>query len=157
MVAKRKPVKKGGRLPDVCLPSASGETVCLRDLIGKKRLVVFFYPKDESPICTKEACAFRDAYGRFEELNAHVVGISADTAESHKKFSQNHELPFILLSDSKGDAARKFGIGATLGVLPGRVTYVIDKRGRVKAMYSSQFRPGRHVEEALQALQESEE
>ena len=146
-------LKPGDALPDISLPTQSGETVRLRDLVGEKRLVIFFYPMDGSPICTREACAFRDSYGSLRKLGAEVVGISPDTPESHGKFAGKHDLPFLLLSDADGEAARAFGIGGFWKVLTGRVTYVVDEKGIVQEAYSSAIRAAKHVEKARQALE----
>jgi len=146
-------IKPGDPLPDISLPAQAGETVRLRDLLGEKHLVIFFYPKDGSPICTREACAFRDSYGSLRELGAEVVGISPDTPESHGAFAENHDLPFLLLSDADGEAARAFGIGGFWRVLTGRVTCVVDKDGTVQKVYSSALRAATHVEMARQALE----
>lgn len=146
------PIKQGDPLPDVTLPAQSGEMVRLRDLVGDGRLVIFFYPKDESPVCTREACAFRDSYGALRKHGARVVGISPDDARSHRKFAEHHELPFLLLSDADGEAARHFGIGGGWRLLCGRVTYVVDEDGIVRNVCSSPFRAAKHVATALEAL-----
>ena len=142
-------VGTGDRAPDFELPSQSGDTVRLRDLIGEKALVLFFYPKDDSPGCTAQACSFRDGYEDFAEAGAEVVGVSSDSAESHGRFAAKNSLPFVLLSDRGGEVRKLYGVRATLGILPGRVTYVIDKEGVVRHVFSSQFGATRHVEEAL--------
>jgi peroxiredoxin Q/BCP len=115
-------------------------------------VVLFFYPKDGSPVCTKEACAFRDAYEDFVEAGAVVIGISGDSASQHQVFASNHQLPFMLISDSDGNARRAFGVPKSLGLLPGRVTYVIDREGIVRHIFSAQFSADRHVKEALQII-----
>jgi len=145
-------VTTGSRAPEFSLPDAEGKTVSLSDFIGKSSLVVFFYPKDESYGCTKEACSFRDHYEVFKEAGAEVIGISADDAASHRSFAKNHRLPFILLSDPDGVTAGKYGVKKTLGLLPGRVTFVIDKQGIVLMRFSSQLNFGKHIEQALQVL-----
>ena len=115
-------------------------------------VVLYFYPKDETPGCTREACAFRDAYEDFKKVGAEVLGVSSDSPESHQKFAAKYRLPFLLLSD-EGDRVRKlYGISSTLGILPGRVTFVIDPQGVVRHLFNSQFRPARHVAEALQKM-----
>ena len=121
---------------------------------GKKAVVVFFYPKDGTPVCTKEACAFRDAYEDFVEAGAVVIGVSGDSATRHQAFASNHRLPFVLVSDKDGKARRAFGVPKSMGLLPGRVTYVIDREGIVRHLFISQFAADRHVQEALDAIRE---
>ena len=139
--------------PGFTLPSQSGEEVSLKDFLGKKRaIVLFFYPKDDTPGCTKEACAFRDEYERFKELDAEVMGISSDSVESHERFVGKHKLPFPLLSDRGEKVRRIYGVPNTLGLFPGRVTYVIDQEGVVRHVFSSQIGVERHVTEAVSFL-----
>ena len=142
----------GDAVPDVELSTHGGEQIRLADYSGEKAAVLFFYPKDGSPVCTKEACAFRDAYEDFVEAGAVVIGVSGDSATQHQAFAANHRLPFVLVSDSDGKARRAFGVPKSLGLLPGRVTYVIDKEGIVRHVFSSQFAADRHVKEALEAI-----
>ncbi|HJQ29628.1 MAG TPA: peroxiredoxin [Rubrobacter sp.] len=140
--------------PLFTLPSQAGEMVSLEDFLGRKPVVLYFYPKDDTPGCKREACAFRDDYEQFGGLDAEVVGISSDSVESHRRFAENHGLPFTLLSDEGGKVRRLYGVRNTLGLLPGRVTYVIDREGVVRHVFSSQLAASRHVEEALGALRE---
>jgi thioredoxin-dependent peroxiredoxin len=143
----------GDVAPDFTLPSHSGEEVSLRDFVGKKRAVVlFFYPKDDTPGCTKEACSFRDGYEQFGNLGVEVIGVSSDSVRSHQRFVEKHDLPFVLLSDEGGEVRRLYGVRNTFGLFPGRVTYVIDQEGVVRQVFSSQLQAARHVEEALEAL-----
>ena len=144
-------VDAGSKAPDFTLPSHSGETVSLKDFLGKRPVVLYFYPKDNTVICTKEACAFRDDHREFGKLDAQVIGISSDSVESHGSFATKHDLPFALLSDEGGKVRSLYG-AKTLGVLPGRVTYVIDRDGIVRHVFSSQLGAHKHVEEALKAL-----
>ena len=146
-------VEVGSAAPDFTLPSQSGVMVNLKDFIGKKPVVLFFYPKDDTPGCTKEACAFRDDYDQFEKLDAEVIGISSDSVESHRRFARKHDLPFILLSDEVGQVRKRYGVRNSFGLFPGRVTYVIDEEGVVRLIFSSQLGVEQHVEEALKALQ----
>ncbi len=148
-------LKIGDKAPDFSLQSSTGEKVMLSQFLGIKNVVVFFYPMDESPVCSREAEAFKDKYETFKELNAEVMGISSQSVESHKAFANHHTLPFILLSDVEGAVRKLYGVSATLGVVPGRVTFVIDKEGVVKYVFSSQFQPARHADEALLALQKN--
>jgi peroxiredoxin Q/BCP len=115
-------------------------------------VVLFFYPKDDTPGCTKEACAFRDDYQQFGELNAEVLGISSDSVKSHGGFVEKHGLPFTLLSDEGDEVRELYGVPNTLGLFPGRVTYVVDKEGVVRHIFSSQLNAIGHVDEALKAL-----
>ena len=145
-------LKIGDKAPQFILPDQNGKLINLNDFIGKTNLVVYFYPKDESYGCTKEACSFRDSYEDFKESGAEVIGISADSEGSHKDFAANHKLPFILLSDKDKKVARLYGVGKTLGILPGRVTFIIDKQGIVRGIYSSQTNFQKHVDEAIEVL-----
>jgi peroxiredoxin Q/BCP len=143
----------GDVAPDFMLRSRSGEEVSLGDFVGKRRaILLFFYPKDDTPGCTKEACSFRDGYEQFEMLEAEVIGISSDSVKSHERFVEEHGLPFVLLSDEGGEVRKLYGVPNTLGLFPGRVTYVIDEEGVVRHIFSSQLGISRHVEEALEAL-----
>jgi len=142
----------GSKAPLFSLPDQDGKIVNLTDFIGKTNLVVFFYPKDESYGCTKEACSFRDNYEVFKEAGAEVIGISSDDIGSHKAFAANHKLPFILLSDKDKVVAALYGVGKTLGVLPGRVTFVIDKNGIIRMKFSSQLNFEKHIVEAIETI-----
>ena len=147
-------VKVGDNAPDFTLVSQKGETVTLSDVIGNKNIVLFFYPKDKSKGCTQQACAFRDKYAVFKDLGAEVIGISSDDVASHVSFADEFRLPFILLSDKKGKVRKLYKVKSTFGLIPGRVTYIIDKKGVVRHIFSSQFNPKKHIKEALQALEE---
>ncbi len=144
----------GDVAPDFNLPSATGETVSLSDFRDKSVVVLFFYPKDNTPGCTAQACAFRDSHEVFKQAGAEVIGISSDSQESHRRFAVLWKLPFLLLSDSKGEVRARYGVPRTLGLLPGRVTYLIDKTGVVRHVFSSQLQTGRHVKEMLGKLGE---
>ena len=145
-------VKVGSVAPDFTLPSQEGERVSLKDFSGRKPVVLFFYPKDDSPGCTKEVCTFRDNFEEFSKLDAQVIGISSDSVESHRRFAAKHDLSFPLLSDEGGNIRRLYGVPKTFGLFPGRVTYVIDKEGVVRHVFASQLSVERHVQEALAAL-----
>jgi peroxiredoxin Q/BCP len=151
-MTRHRKVDVGDVAPDFTLPDQSGTPVRLQDLIGRKTIVLYFYPKDETPGCTLEARAFRDSYDTFTAQGAEVVGVSADTVRAHRRFTQHYDLPFILLSDRDGAVRKLYGVEKTLGLLPGRVTYVIDRGGVVRHVYSSQLRATRHTREALAAL-----
>jgi len=145
-------VKVGDVAPDFKLLSNARGEVSLSEFRGNKSVVLYFYPKDETMGCTKEACAFRDSYEVFREKGAEVLGVSSDTVDSHKKFAEHRDLSFPLLSDSDGKVRKAYGVSSTLGFLPGRVSYVIDKQGIVKSIFDSQTHPERHITEALKAL-----
>lgn len=145
-------VDVGDAAPDFTLPDQTGTPVRLRDLVGRKTLVLYFYPKDETPGCTIEARAFRDSYDAFTTAGAEVVGVSSDSVASHRRFAQHHALPFLLLSDRGGVVRELYGVEQTLGILPGRVTFVIDTAGIVRHIYSSQLRVVRHSRESLEAV-----
>ncbi len=145
-------IKVGDKAPDFSLKSGSGETVALADFKGKKSVVLFFYPKDETSVCTKEACAFRDQFQVFKDLGAEVIGVSSDSEQSHKEFTEHHKLPYTLLSDQGGNLRKTYGVPSTMGIIPGRVTYVIDKNGIVKHVFNSQMEGEKHVTEAIATL-----
>ena len=149
-------VKIGDAAPDFTLESGSGRKVSLSDYKGKKSVVLYFYPKDETQGCTREACSFRDSYEAFKELGAEVIGISSDSPDSHKRFSEHHQLPFVLLSDPKKELRKLYGVPSNLGLFPGRVTYVIDREGIVRHIFNSQIHPEKHVEEAIGTLKLTE-
>jgi len=142
----------GDAAPNFRLPTNDGSYVALADFLGKKNVVVYFYPKDFTQGCTAEACSFRDSYETFKDLGAEVIGISSDTQSSHRDFAQKHHLPFILLSDADGSARKAYGVKKTLGLFAGRVSFVIDKKGIIRHIFSSQTRATAHVEEALNIL-----
>jgi len=125
--------------------------VSLSDFRGRE-VVLFFYSMDGSPICTTEACSFRDSHKAFRDAGAEVIGISSNSPESHRRFADRYRLPFLLLSDMHGDVRERYGVPKTFGLIPGRVTYLIDREGVVRHVFSSQFEPARHVTEALTVL-----
>lgn len=144
-------------MPDFTLPDADGRPVSLHDFRGKAAVVLYFYPKDNTSICTAQACSFRDSYEAFREAGAEVIGVSADPVASHRQFAERQRLPFRLLSDVGGSLRVRYGVAKTLWLLPGRVTYLIDRAGIVRHIFSSQFQAARHVAEALRVLREIEE
>jgi peroxiredoxin Q/BCP len=150
-------VNIGDLAPNFTLPSQNGENVTFSQFRGKKNVVLYFYPKDETPGCTREACTFRDSYELFTDLGAEVVGVSADTVKSHKAFAEHHNLPFTLLSDMDNAVRKLYGATSTLGFIPGRVTFVIDKKGVVRHVFSSQLQPEKHIEEAREVLKQLDE
>jgi peroxiredoxin Q/BCP len=147
-------VNVGDKAPDFTLPSQMGDSVTLSEFFGKKNIVLYFYPKDESLGCTREACTFRDSYDIFTSLGAEVLGVSSQSVESHKSFATHHGLQFILLSDGENKVRQLYGVSPTLGIIPGRATYIIDKKGVVRHIFSSQSHPELHVEEAIKILKE---
>ena len=146
------PLAVGDRVPDVTLQAHDGSSVQLADLVGRRPVVLFFYPKDDTPICTKEACAFRDSYEAFSTAGAEVIGISGDSGASHRAFAARHKLPFLLATDADGSLRKAFGVPKTLGLFPGRVTYVIDRGGIVRLVFSAQLASQDHVTKALAAV-----
>jgi thioredoxin-dependent peroxiredoxin len=144
-------IRPGERAPDFSLPDAGGKPRRLSQLRGKP-VVLYFYPKDDTPGCTLEACAFRDQFEDFLQAGAEVIGISSDSSESHRKFAERHRLPFTLLTDRDGAVRKLYGVPSTFGLLPGRVTFVIDGEGTVRHVFNSQLNATRHVAEALDAL-----
>lgn len=145
-------LRKGDKAPDLTLPDQHGEERRLSELWAKGPIVLYFYPADETPGCTAEACAFRDAYQSFTDAGAEVVGVSKNGTRSHASFAQNHRLPFVLLSDREGTARKSYNVKRTLGFIEGRVTYVIDQAGVIRLAYNSQIRPTAHIGEALDVV-----
>lgn len=143
----------GSKIPLFSLSNQNSEQTHIFDYVGKKNMVIYFYPKDDTPGCTAEACSFRDEYEDFKLLDAEVIGISADSPESHKNFATKHNLSFTLLSDDDNKLRNQFGVPTNLfGLLPGRVTYIVDKKGVVKHIFNSQLNARRHVLEAKKIL-----
>jgi len=145
-------LRVGDTAPDFTLLDQRGKPVRLYDLTEKKNVALYFYPKDSTPGCTLEARAFRDAYDVFVAADTEVIGVSSDSVKSHERFAANERLPFLLLSDRDGMVRELYGVERTLGILPGRVTYVIGKGGIVRHVYNSQLRATQHPREALQAV-----
>ncbi|GHO86326.1 peroxiredoxin [Dictyobacter formicarum] len=145
-------VQVGDRAPDFTLSTQDGKQVSLKDYHGQKAVVLYFYPKDDTPGCTAEACAFRDSYEVFKDAGAEVLGVSSDSVAAHQKFSTKYRLPFILLSDKDGAVRKRYGAVSAFGLIPGRVTYIIDKDGIVRHVFSSQLAAERHIDEALKTL-----
>ena len=148
-----KSIEVGDKCPIFTLKDQDGKLFNIEDSIGKDSLVIYFYPKDETAGCTKQACSFRDAFEDFISAGAKVIGISSDDEKSHKKFAKKHNLPFTLLADSDKKVRRAFGVPTNLlGLIPGRVTYVVDKKGIVKGVFNSQMKFDQHVPEALKII-----
>ena len=148
-------LQAGMEAPHFDLPDADMETFSLEAQRGKKNIVLYFYPKDDSPGCTKEACSFRDQFEVFNEADALIIGISSQSVKSHKEFAEKYGLKYTLLSD-EGEKLRKlFGVPTNfLGLIPGRVTYIVNKEGKVVYIFNSQTQAVQHVEEALKILKE---
>ncbi len=147
----------GQKVPDVQFKKHDGATVRLSELIGKQTVVLYFYPRDDSPGCTIEACAFRDSYEDFLQAGATVIGVSSDSAADHKAFKAKHMLPFTLLTDEGGEAAKGMGVkNAAFGLLKGRVTFVIDREGVVQSRFDSAIRMKEHVNQALELVKRLE-
>lgn len=145
---------KGEPIPDLQLEDQDGKMVSLSDFKGRP-LVIYFYPKDNTKVCTAQACGFRDHYEEFQEAGAEVIGISRDSSESHRKTTNQRRLPFILLSDPRREALKAFRVPSALfGLLPGRVTFVVDKNGRVAHTFRADFSADKHIKEALKVLKE---
>ena len=146
-------IQIGDKCPDFQLQDATGKMIKISEFISKKKLVIYFYPKDDTPGCTKEACSFRDSYEDFKEFDCEVIGISSDDEQKHAAFASRHKLPFILLSDKDKVARKIFGVpGNLFGLIPGRVTYIIGIDGIVKGIYNSQTNPLGHIEKALELV-----
>lgn len=145
-------IKIGDTIPAFTAKDTNGTDFNSQNIIGKKPLVIYFYPKDNTPGCTAEACSFRDQYEDFKDLGAEVIGISSDSIASHQKFSKQYKLPFLLLSDADKKIRTLFGVpSAMFGLLPGRVTYVTDKMGVVTMIFDSMM-GNKHIPKALEAI-----
>ncbi len=146
-------VKTGDMIPDFSLPDQNGKMFHIRDVIGTKNLVIFFYPRDGSLYCTREACYFRDINDVFDENDGIVIGISEQSVESHKAFAEINRLNYTLLSDTDDKVRKLFGVPSNMfGLLAGRVTYVADKSGRVIYIFNSQTKVQKHADEALKII-----
>lgn len=142
----------GDLIPNFTASDNNGNTFNSTSVIGKHPIVIYFYPKDDTPGCTIQACAFRDKYEDFKDLGAAVIGISSDSIKSHSQFVNKYKLPFILLSDSDNKIRKAFGVTKDfLGLLPGRTTYVCDKSGTVQLVFDSMSSKV-HIEKAIKIL-----
>ncbi len=150
---KEKGIEVGDKVPIFSLLDQNGEKFSVEQFIGANAMVIYFYPKDDTPGCTKEACSFREFYKEFKNLDVKIIGISADDVDSHKKFAEKYKLPFTLLADTQNEARKLFGVKNNIfGLVPGRVTYVIDKNGTVIHIYDNMLKAENHIEEALKVL-----
>ncbi|QRK09146.1 peroxiredoxin [Archangium violaceum] len=147
-------IQVGDEAPDFNFTHKDGGPVSLKALLQKKKAVVlYFYPKDDTPGCTAQACSFRDSYESFTEAGAEVIGVSSDESTSHDAFASKHRLPFTLIPDGDGSLRKRYGVPRSfLGLLPGRVTYVIDSKGVVQHVFNSQLQATRHITEALEVI-----
>ena len=142
----------GDKIPNFLAKDNNGNDFNSVSIVGKKPVVIYFYPKDNTPGCTAQACSFRDQYEDFRDLGAEVIGISSDSITSHEKFIQKYNLPFILLSDSDKKIRNLFGVKTNLfGLLPGRVTYVADKNGIIQLVFDSMMASS-HIPKALEII-----
>ena len=149
-------LKIGDAIPAFSLPDQNGKLFDINAVLGKKNLVIYFYPKDDSPGCTAQACSFQDQFEVFKEADAIIIGISGQSVQSHKEFAAKHRLTFTLLSDEGNKIRKQFGVPTNLfGLLPGRVTYIADKTGKVIYIFNSQINATKHVDEALRILKQS--
>ena len=148
-------MRVGEKVPAIQLKDQNGNNFNFQELVGEKAFVVYFYPKDFTPGCTKEACSFRDRYEEFKELGAEVIGISSDTEKSHSKFVKKYGLPFIFLSDEDKAARKAFNVKSNLlGLIPGRETFIFDETGILLHKFNS-MNAGRHIQEALAVLKKN--
>lgn len=144
----------GQQAPAFSLHNQDGKPIQLSDYLGSKHVVLYFYPKDETPGCTKEACSFRDRYEDFLEAGAEVIGVSADSVASHQRFATGRKLPFQLLSDPGSKVAKQYGVNGLFGLLPGRETFVINQEGIIISKFSSQLQIDPHISKALDILKQ---
>lgn len=149
-----KPINVGDLAPDFSVVASNGQKVTLSEFRGKQSVVLFFYPGDNTPICTKEACSFRDAYEDFLKLGAVVIAISADSNETHQKFAAEKKLPFLMIADQDNALRKLFGVSNVMFLFPRRITYLIDRDGIVRSKFNSQLSGTEHVTQALQTLRE---
>jgi len=148
-------LKVGDKLPSFTAIDTNGAVFDSQTIVGKQPLVIYFYPKDETKVCTDQACSFRDRYQDFQDLGATVIGVSSDSVQSHQKFTKKHHLPFLLLADEAKKLQQLFGVKKDLfGLIPGRVTYVADKNGIVQMVFSS-MSSQIHITKALALLKKN--
>jgi peroxiredoxin Q/BCP len=145
-------LKVGDIIPVFSTKDSNGNHFDSTSIVGIKPVVFYFYPKDNTPGCTAQACSFRDQYEDFKDLGAEVIGISSDSIASHKKFAKQYKLPFILLSDNDKKVRNLFGVKPGLfGLIPGRVTYVVDKEGVIQMIFDSVMATS-HITRALEKV-----
>ncbi len=143
----------GDKCPEFVLKDQNNADFDIKSVLGKRILVIYFYPKDNTPGCTAEACSFRDSYEDFKDLGCEVIGISNDSPKSHAQFAEKNRLTFTLLADTSKKVRNLFGVpGNLFGLIPGRVTYIIDKKGIVRHIYNSLTNAAGHIEESINAV-----
>jgi peroxiredoxin Q/BCP len=146
-------IKVGDEAPDFNFTHKNGSPASLKSLRQQKAVVLYFYPKDDTPGCTAQACSFRDAYEDFIQAGAEVIGVSSDETSSHEAFAARYRLPFTLISDADGSLRKRYGVPRSfMGLMPGRVTYVIDREGIVRHVFNSQLQATKHITEAMEVL-----
>lgn len=149
-------LRVGQRAPEFDVVSSAGRSLKLSELRGKKNVVLYFYPGDFTPVCTRETCGFRDMYADLESNDTEVIGVSVDSDESHQKFAAQYKVPFALVSDRNRDLARSYGATSFLRNIVGkasRITYLIDKKGEIAAILEGELSASKHVEGIREALQ----
>jgi thioredoxin-dependent peroxiredoxin len=146
-------LKVGDKLPNFKAKDTNGNIFDSQNYIGKQPLIIYFYPKDETRVCTEQACSFRDNYQEFKDLGAEVIGISADSVQSHLKFKSKFNLPFILLSDNDKKLRKLFGVENDFLIIPGRQTFVADENGVIILVFNS-MQGKIHINKALKILKE---
>jgi len=151
---KKDTIQVGSNVPSFSLKDQNGHEFNINSVKGKMNLVIYFYPKDDSPVCTKEACSFRDQYEVFKKNNAMIIGISGQSVESHLAFAEKHHLNFTLLSDEGNTVRKLFGVPSGILGIPGRVTYIVNKEGKVVFVFNSQMNGEKHIQEALRILKD---
>ena len=145
----------GQKAPDFDVVSSSGKSLKLADFLGKKNVVLYFYPGDFTPICTKETCGMRDMYADLESQDTEVIGVSVDSNESHEKFAAEYKVPFALVSDTNRELAKTYGATSFLRDLLGktaRITYVIDKKGQIAGIFQGELSASKHVDGVRNAI-----
>ena len=148
-------IQIGDNCPSFKLKNQFGEEFDLANLLGNKTLVIYFYPKDETKVCTAQACSFRDNYEEFKDLGAEIIGISADSVQSHVKFKSKFNLPFILLSDNDKKLRKLFGVANDFLIVPGRQTFVVDQHGTIILVFNN-MSGNIHIEKALKVLKKTQ-
>jgi peroxiredoxin Q/BCP len=147
-------IQVGDKIPSFTLLNQNNQEVDINSFVGTKNIVIYFYPKDNTPGCTKEACSFRDAMQNLNNLDCEIIGISADSVSSHKAFATQYNLKFNLLSDTNNQIRKLFGVPRNLfGIIPGRVSYICDKEGIVLHIVNSQINPDKHIQETIETLE----
>lgn len=147
-------ISVGSNVPSFSLKDQNGQLFDINSVLGKMNLVIYFYPKDDSAVCTKEACSFRDQFDVFKKENAMIIGISGQSVESHLAFANKNHLNFTLLSDEGNKVRKLFGVPSGILGIPGRVTYIVNKDGKVVFVFNSQLNGEKHIQEALRILKE---